>query len=283
RTITVAGDYYIGLDHYSGCGSYSIGNFCANAPEVAITAEGSTAICPGESVLLTATDGLDAYSWLRDGIEVSTAQIYLATEPGTYVVKGYDINGCDGFSEEVVINVFGVPDVSIFTEDETTFCEGGSITLTATAGFDSYAWSNGGSGQSIEISESGNYTLTATTADGCDVVSSNSIEITVLVDTDSDGVCDVEDTCPVLPGEVGDACDDGNSNTDNDVITSDCECQGTIMFDCPALSANIGDTCDDDDETTLGDAINSDCECTGTLTNDCADLEANIGSACNDN
>src|SRR5690606_40745331 len=83
--------------------------------------------------------------------------------------------------------------------------------------------------------------------------------------------------------EVGDACDDGNSNTDNDVITSDCECQGTIMFDCPALSANIGDTCDDDDETTLGDAINSDCECTGTLTNDCADLEANIGSACNDN
>src|SRR5690606_24875121 len=128
RTITVAGDYYIGLDHYSGCGSYSIGNFCANAPEVAITVDGSTAICPGESVLLTATDGLDAYSWLRDGIEVSTAQIYLATEPGTYVVAGYDINGCDGLSEEVVINVFGVPDVSISTEDETTFCEGGSIT-----------------------------------------------------------------------------------------------------------------------------------------------------------
>jgi len=227
RTITEAGDYYIGLDHYSGCGSYSLGNFCANAPEVSITADGPTDICPGESVLLTATAGLSAYSWLRNGIEVSTAQIYLASDPGTYVVIGYDINGCDGPSEEVIIGVFDVPEVSVSTDEPTTFCVGGSITLTATAGFDAYEWSNGANTQSIEVSESGDFSVTATTTDGCDKVSSNSVLVTVLIDSDGDGVCDVDDSCPDLFGQVGDACDDNNILTENDVITADCECVGT--------------------------------------------------------
>jgi choice-of-anchor A domain-containing protein len=44
----------------------------------------------------------------------------------------------------------------------TSFCAGGSTTLTATGG-SSYAWSNGASGASLNVTTAGTYTVTATT------------------------------------------------------------------------------------------------------------------------
>src|SRR5699024_208043 len=38
------------------------------------------------------------------------------------------------------------------------------------------------------------------------------------------------------------------------------------VFDCPDLDANIGDACDDGDPTTVNDVINEDCECEGEAT-----------------
>lgn len=66
---------------------------------------------------------------------------------------------------------------------------------------------------------------------------------TWYVDTDEDGLGDPADTlqacaqpfgyvavagdeCPEIPGTVGDACDDGNSETVNDVLTEECLCEG---------------------------------------------------------
>ncbi|MBS1936402.1 MAG: hypothetical protein JSS84_01140, partial [Bacteroidetes bacterium] len=70
-------------------------------------------------------------------------------------------------------------------------------------------------------------------------------------DTDGDGIPDCIDSCPNLPGQVGDSCDDGNAHTVNDVITANCECVGTVVYDCPGLQANIGDACDDGNAHTV--------------------------------
>lgn len=48
-----------------------------------------------------------------------------------------------------------------------TFCAGGSVTLTANSGYNSYNWSTGESSQSITVSSQGTYTLTATSTTGC--------------------------------------------------------------------------------------------------------------------
>lgn len=48
------------------------------------------------------------------------------------------------------------------------------------------------------------------------------------VDTDLDGLADCVDSCPELAGEVGDACDDDNPATEEDVITEQCVCEGTL-------------------------------------------------------
>ena len=84
--------------------------------------------------------------------------------------------------------------------------------------------------------------------------------------------------CPELELNIGDSCNDGNPETSDDVITAECECEGT--YDCPTLEANIGDSCNDGNPETSDDVITADCECEGTY--DCPALEANIGDSCDD-
>ncbi len=91
------------------------------------------------------------------------------------------------------------------------------------------------------------------------------------------------DDCPGL-GNFGEACDDGNMDTTNDTIQSDCTCAGTqvVTEDCPSLG-NFGDACDDGNMDTTNDTIQSDCTCAGTqvVTEDCPGL-GNFGEACDD-
>ncbi|MFL5763506.1 MAG: FG-GAP-like repeat-containing protein [Bacteroidia bacterium] len=47
------------------------------------------------------------------------------------------------------------------------FCTGGSVTLTAAAGYSSYLWSNGATTPSITVSATGSYNVKVTNASGC--------------------------------------------------------------------------------------------------------------------
>ncbi|MEO7082594.1 MAG: T9SS type A sorting domain-containing protein, partial [Flavobacteriales bacterium] len=60
-------------------------------------------------------------------------------------------------------------------------------------------------------------------------------------DTDQDGLPDCIDSCPTFPGEVGDSCDDGDAGTENDVITEDCICEGTIITGVGQVAASNTD------------------------------------------
>jgi hypothetical protein len=80
--------------------------------------------------------------------------------------------------------------------------------------------------------------------------------------------CETILDCPDLGANIGDACDDGDAGTFNDVVGADCICAGT-PYDCPALSANIGDACDDGDANTENDIVGADCTCAGTPITTC--------------
>ncbi len=88
--------------------------------------------------------------------------------------------------------------------------------------------------------------------------------------------------CEELEAYIGDSCDDGNENTENDMITAECECEGTSLeVDCPELGLNVGDSCDDGDENTENDIISENCVCAGTPPQvDCPELGLNIGDPC---
>lgn len=82
-----------------------------------------------------------------------------------YVVTA-SANGCTSVADTVKLIVNKGSAVSLDIEGDPDFCFGGSTVLTATAGLPNYTWSNGATTQSIEVTESGTYTVTVTDA-GC--------------------------------------------------------------------------------------------------------------------
>jgi hypothetical protein len=86
---------------------------------------------------------------------------------------------------------------AITTDGPTEFCTGGSVTLTAGEGI-SYLWSTGETTQSINITTSGEYTVTATFGNGCHATSA---PVTVSVVSASDLIItslEVNPTNPVI-------------------------------------------------------------------------------------
>ncbi len=73
---------------------------------------------------------------------------------------------------------------------------------------------------------------------------------TTSPDSDGDGVCNAQDNCPNVAGQIGSSCNDGNANTINDIILSNCTCAGTLVtFDCEGVAngsaAPGGTACND--------------------------------------
>src|SRR5439155_22473624 len=58
------------------------------------------------------------------------------------------------------------PTPTISASGPTTFCAGGSVTLTSSSAT-SYLWSTGATTQSIVVNASGNYSVTVTDGNGC--------------------------------------------------------------------------------------------------------------------
>lgn len=94
------------------------------------------------------------------------------------------------------------------------------------------------------------------------------------------------DDCECIEGE---ACDDLNPCTINDVYDADCYCNGEVdpncsFFDCPDVG-NYGDPCDDGIACTVNDILTIFCECEGTedptCNPDCTD-GSNFGDVCDD-
>ena len=79
----------------------------------------------------------------------------------------------------VTVTVNTLPAATITASGPITFCEGGKVILTASAG-SRYLWSTGATTQSIDVNASGNYTVEVTNASGC---KSTSLATTVTVNT----------------------------------------------------------------------------------------------------
>ncbi len=167
-TASASGSYGVTVTNASGCGATSSPTaVTVNAnPAATIAAGGPTTFCAGGSVTLTASSGA-SYLWstgaTTQSINVNTSGNYSATVTGT--------NGCSATSSPTTVTVNANPAAAITADGPTTFCTGGSVTLTASSGA-SYLWSTGATTQSISASTSGNYSVTVTNANGCNATSS---------------------------------------------------------------------------------------------------------------
>jgi uncharacterized repeat protein (TIGR01451 family) len=146
-------------------------NVNVSTPTATITPSGPTTFCAGGSVTLTANAG-SSYLWSNG----ATTQSIVVTTGGSYSVTVTNAAGCSATSAATTVGILVLPTATITPSGPTTFCQGGSVTLTADPG-DSWLWSNGATSQSILVTTPGNYSVTVTDG-GC---STTSAEETVTV------------------------------------------------------------------------------------------------------
>jgi len=165
--VTSSGNYSVTVTNAAGCSATSAATaVTVNAlPTATITPSGPTTFCTGGSVTLTASAG-SSYLWSTG----ATTQAIDVNSSGSYSVTVTDAAGCSATSSATTVTVNALPAASITPSGPTTFCTGGSVTLTASAG-SSYLWSNGATTQAIDVTSSGNYSVTVTNAAGCSATS----------------------------------------------------------------------------------------------------------------
>jgi hypothetical protein len=165
-TANAAGSYGLTVSNAAGC-SASAAPVVVNAvaaPIAAITASGPTTICAGSNVVLTAAPASN-YLWSNG----ATTQSITVQTAGSYTVQAIQ-NGCSATSTPTSVQVTALPTATVVASGPTTFCQGGSVVLTAEPA-SSYLWSNGATGQSITVQAAGTYTVNLS-ANGCSAQSS---------------------------------------------------------------------------------------------------------------
>lgn len=174
-TVSASGTYSVTVTA-NGCTSAAASTTVIVNPLPAtptITAGGPTTFCSGGAVTLTsssATGNVWSTGATTQSITVSTG--------GSYSVTVTDGNGCSSASAATTVTVNPLPAAPTITAGgSTTFCSGGSVTLTSSAATGN-VWSTGATTQAITVSASGSYTVTFTDGNGC---SSTSAATTVTV------------------------------------------------------------------------------------------------------
>jgi|GEM_PF-2508553 len=162
-TASVSGDYTLTVTSAEGCSDTSaVTQVTVNPlPEAIVTPSDTTAICEGNYITLSSSPG-NSYQW-STGASTSQINVYYA---GDYHVTVTDGNGCSATSNATTVTVNSVPQAMITPGSNTTFCEGGSVTLTASSG-SAYLWSTGEAAQAISVSTSGDYTVEVSNESGC--------------------------------------------------------------------------------------------------------------------
>ncbi|CAN5177120.1 hypothetical protein BH09BAC5_BH09BAC5_08130 [soil metagenome] len=184
-TVTNSGSYTVTYTNANGCSATSNSTTVSvsSSPAPTISISGSTALCPGDSVVLTSSSA-NTYLWSNG----ATAQSITVTAAGTYSVIVTNTNACNGVGTSSAVTVttltaptssftYSVPAVNQYLFNNTS--TGGII----------YAWDFGDLSQSSAQNPthvyitSGTYTVTLTTTNssGCSTTSTQVINVNVGV------------------------------------------------------------------------------------------------------
>lgn len=155
----------------TGAGSKSLRFRPLTKFKIGFPAKTDTIVACSSSIELSVQNsGYQALTW-NNGSQTAMRTI---TSPGQVSVTMLDGNFCLSYDTvQVIIN----PHSNAIVASATTAAPGASITLAAQAAYVNL-WSNGASGTSTSVSESGKYRLTSINSDGCSSV--DSLEVVVL-------------------------------------------------------------------------------------------------------
>lgn len=169
-TFTNAGNYTVTVTNAIGCtgtGTHSI----TVLPDLTPIIVGNDSICNNTIATLDAGNGYKTYLWSDNGGNNQTAAFANA---GNYTVTVTNFDGCSG-TANYTVNLFPSPVPQI--SGPSSICINTLFTLDAGSGYTSYLWSDSSSAQTLQLNQSGTYSVTITDINGC----TGSDEHTIIV------------------------------------------------------------------------------------------------------
>lgn len=167
------GTYTVKLTVQSADGQHSIEVVKENLLTVVGINERTPAICKGDAVTLTASEGLDSYYWSTGDVKNTTT----ARPDATTLYKLTMKKGMFTLVDTVTVKV----SVPVALMEDSVMCAGTTFDLEAIGDYVSYAWNTGDVEKSITIpSEVASYTVTA--VDGMQCVSVDTFNLTKVND-----------------------------------------------------------------------------------------------------
>jgi len=140
--------------------------------DTSLAVGGPTSFCDGDSVVLSVSSDVIP-SW-NNGASLNVLPI---TTSGSYYATVLDTNGCSKNTDTIAVNVWQLPNDTVYAFGGLEICEGDSTFLYASFGYD-YYWNNGDSTYFTKIEQAGSYSVAITDANGC-ISQTDTLSITV--------------------------------------------------------------------------------------------------------
>ncbi len=137
------------------------------APPVSFNAGVDRTKCNTDTIHLSAPAGFINYSWSNNyNISSTTAQNVVVNPmvDTAYYIRAEKTPGCFAY-DTVRITVNHSPAIDL--GNDKSFCLGDSVVFNAGSGFQNYQWNNGGTLQRMVAKTVAQYSVIATTAEGC--------------------------------------------------------------------------------------------------------------------
>ncbi|MCX6292038.1 MAG: T9SS type A sorting domain-containing protein [Bacteroidetes bacterium] len=153
---------------------YTVPSGCSPLAAVVTTFSNPTCLGGNDGSITVSTIGGATYSWSPIGGTSATA---INLPAGTYTCTVTLGASCTWTLTQTLTDPSS-PTANITASGATTFCQGGSVTLTSDPA-SSYLWSTGEITQSIIVTNSGSYFVIVNNAAGCSSAPSSAINVTV--------------------------------------------------------------------------------------------------------
>jgi len=161
QTISVSdsGTYYVTITTTKGSATDSI--HIGYYPQPVVALGNDTAICSGKTLIIDAQNAGAGFLWNTG----ATTQSIAVTTSGTYYVTVTDLHNCSN-SDTIQVTTLPAPVVDL-GNDTLLAVSGTVVTLDAGNPGASYQWSDGGSGQTHNVINTGLYSVIVTGENGC--------------------------------------------------------------------------------------------------------------------
>ena len=169
-TATTSGTYTVTVTSARGCTRTVSKTVVVNPnPSQPVITPSATAFCTGSNGVSLQASQATSYNW-SNGANTQTINVVFG---GTYTVTVSDANQCTASAIAVTVteNTPTVP--TIAASGATTFCTGGSVTLSVatSSNYTSFNWSSSATTDTVNVTATGTYSVTTTDNNGCTAVS----------------------------------------------------------------------------------------------------------------